>query len=911
MLDDIAVSVLLVAYNQEEYVAQALDCILSQQVDFPFEVLVHDDCSTDGTLAVIEGYRERHPDVIRVFSETENQYGKVAGGYFSGLLAPHARGTYLALCEGDDYWCDPHKLQRQYDYMQAHPTCTECIHAALRLDMATGEEEVAGFGQYARNLTAADVIAEWNMATASRFIRKSALEGYIERWTFERPAGDFPLAVYVASQGYVRYDPRVACVYRFRRPGSWSEQSLSSEGHVRNAHRWIRMLQDIDEATSGAYHVAIMHPTGHYARIVQSEEGEDGLTAFAEEALAFPPYDFEGALRRSLTATALATLSEFATHGASVFSRRASALVNRLAAEPSDQHAGCDERYDAWFRKRRTPSSSPALIAMARELEEREGAPLFSIVVPLYETPISLFEDMVESVRAQAYRLWELMLVNASPGNEPLSHAVERAQAADFRIRVVELEANRGITLNTREGVQQATGDFVCFLDHDDVIEPDLLLEYAHAIVSQTDVDVLYCDEDKLTPDGVFVEPYFKPDFAIDYLRSNNYVCHMLTLRTSLLRSLPAQSRDCDGAQDHDLTLMAVEVARRVHHVPRVLYHWRMNATSSSGNTGNKAYAIQASIRALRAHFEREHLVTRVQRGPCDLTYRVDYEVVGNPLVSVVIPAIACDDASLARCIKTLLNVGDYEHFEVIIVCGENSSCEAERDSASNALRRASCQDDAFNDTRVRMVTCDTASPDFATLLNHGCAQAQGECLVALSPNAEINDPHWMSLLLGMFQRDDLGAAGPRLVSPDGMIVCSGIGIAGGRVHYLSRFLPHNTPGYFSTQQVIRNVSALPPDCLMTPRALFEHVGGFDPSMGSLASVDYCLKTQAIGKLVVFNPFAEVTCRDSSWKHMPQLLSPRTNRDLKRLRKRWPEIFETGDPYLNPNLSGKSPFALK
>ena len=259
------------------------------------------------------------------------------------------------------------------------------------------------------------------------------------------------------------------------------------------------------------------------------------------------------------------------------------------------------EVYQDWIKRN---FASPAIVRAQRRIHN-EGSPSFSIVVPLYETPPQLFQEMYESVIAQSYERWELILVNASPDNKELTLAVRSVAAENTRIRVIELEKNLGISGNTNQGLSVAKGDFVCFLDHDDTIEPDALFEYAEAIRTNPETDLLYSDEDKLDASGRYVNPFFKPDFNLDLLRNVNYICHFLCIRRSLLKLIEPSEADVDGAQDHDLTLKAVERARHVHHVARVLYHWRLLESSTAANPQSKSYASSAAVIAVQRHLHR------------------------------------------------------------------------------------------------------------------------------------------------------------------------------------------------------------------------------------------------------------------------------------------------------------------
>ena len=282
-----------------------------------------------------------------------------------------------------------------------------------------------------------------------------------------------------------------------------------------------------------------------------------------------------------------------------VAKERADALVEQATRELF-VNAGVDPYYKEWFSQQR-PTEHELGLQRRATLPEM---PLFSLIVPLFRTPAGFFSEMLESVLAQSYQRWELVLVNASPEMEGLCRQVEEACARDARVRSVTLERNLGISENTNAGIAVATGDFVGFFDHDDVIEPNLLFEYARAVSERPDTDVLYCDEDKIDEAGELSSPFFKPAFGIDDLRGYNVVCHLLCIRRTLLDQLEPNTAEFDGAQDHNLTLEAAERARYVNHVPRMLYHWRATASSTAGNADSKPYAAEAGMRAVRAHLD-------------------------------------------------------------------------------------------------------------------------------------------------------------------------------------------------------------------------------------------------------------------------------------------------------------------
>lgn len=555
-------------------------------------------------------------------------------------------------------------------------------------------------------------------------------------------------------------------------------------------------------------------------------------------------------------------------------------------------HAGADPYYPEWLARHRIT---------AREMELERGLnlahePLFSIIVPLFKTPEPFFREMLASVLAQTYANWELILVNASPEEGRLCELVDEACARDKRVRRVGLESNQGISLNTNAGIEVARGDFVSFFDHDDVLEPDLLFEYAKAIGHHNDIDLLYCDEDKLGENGEYYAPYFKPDFNLDLLRCNNYVCHMLTIRKSLLDVLEPNTPEFDGAQDHNLTLEAVERARHVWHVPRVLYHWRVSATSTAANADSKPYANAAGIRAVSAHLERMGIRAEVARSRFPFTYAVHYlPPEPHPLVSVIIPT-SDHIEMLRRCLDSIFKRTTYSNFEVLLI--ENNSVEPETFAYYEEVSTA-------HPNRVRVVTWEGGF-NFSKLVNFGVREARGDYLLLLNNDTEVITPEWMDRLVGICAREDVGAAGALLWYPDDTIQHAGIVVTNKDAGHFMQDMPRsNNYGYFNLANCQRDLSAVTGACLMTTREAFEAVGGFEESLEvAFNDVDFCLKLREKGLLVVYTPEVELYHYESVSRGADigeeKLL--RNHRERAYLYSRWVRHYAHSDPYYTPNL---------
>ncbi len=517
-------------------------------------------------------------------------------------------------------------------------------------------------------------------------------------------------------------------------------------------------------------------------------------------------------------------------------------LAGRWAIEstPADR----DVRYEDWFlNHHRMRSNDRVFQSLASKSFPVQ--PVYSLIVPLFRTPLDFLREMVESVQAQTYPHWELLLVNASPDDEALGDAAKAYVAADERIRLIPLEDNYGITENTNAGIKAATGDFLAFLDHDDVIEPDLLYWYTKGINDYPETDLLYCDEDHLQ-DGHYIVPFFKPDWDPDLLCSENYVTHMLTVRKSIVDALPElPDRRFDGSQDHNMTFLVGEQARNVYHARRVLYHWRIHENSTAGKgVGQKSYALEAERLAVQGHLDRcgipatAEMETRIP-GRCEIKYHFeDY-----PLVSIVIPN---KDARtvLATCIDSILERTTWPNYEIVVV--ENNSTDPETFEYYEQLR--------VRDQRIRVVTSETGGVfNFSKVINDGFAAAHANYLLMLNNDTEVLDPHWLEQLMGPCMRNEIGAVGCKLLYADDTYQHVGVAVGRGTgPFHIDMGLPDGTWGYYEQDVLTHRASAVTGACMLTKRNVFEAVGGLDENLSvNFNDIDYCLRVQKEGYAVL------------------------------------------------------------
>lgn len=571
--------------------------------------------------------------------------------------------------------------------------------------------------------------------------------------------------------------------------------------------------------------------------------------------------------------------------------------------------------YERWREKYQTP---------AEELE-RQGRehlpdePLFSIVVPLYQTPPGYLRELVASVQAQTYKNWQLCLADGSesdgsavlPGQSAvgrrtaLTGILEEYAKSDERICFRTLPQNLGISGNTNAAMEMAKGDFLVLADHDDLLAPDALYELADVINREPETDMIYSDEDKISMDGkTFFEPHFKPDFNPDLLCSMNYICHLLAVRRDVAERAGSFQAEYEGAQDYDFILRCSECAKRIAHVPKILYHWRSHTDSTAANPESKRYAFEAGRRAVEAHYKRRGIPAHVEHASFYGMYRTVYEWEEEPLVSVIIPN-KDHAADLKKCLDSIYNTSEYRNFECVIV--ENNSTEPETFEYYRTL-------EAEHDN-LRVVHYEGGF-NFSKISNFGAAAAEGAYFLLLNNDTEMIDGGCIRELLGYCMREDVGAVGAKLLYEDGTIQHAGVILGfGGTAGHAFIGKSRSDTGYFGRILCAQNYSAVTAACMMTKRSVFEAVGGLTEELAvAFNDVDYCLKVREYGKLVVYDPYAELfhyESRSRGYEDSPEKVE-RFNGETKILLDRWREVIEAGDPCYNRNLTlDNSDFSLR
>lgn len=562
------------------------------------------------------------------------------------------------------------------------------------------------------------------------------------------------------------------------------------------------------------------------------------------------------------------------------------------------------------------------------EQAEKEKSALFpdrvkiSILVPLWNNKREFQLEMLDSVMNQTYQNWELCLADGSDEEHAYIGEICREYAARANGRIVyrHLEKNGGIAGNTNACLAMATGEYVGLLDQDDILHPSVLYEYVRAINEQG-ADYLYCDETTFRSGDInrMLTMHFKPDYAPDNLRANNYICHFSVFKRTLLEGDELFRTKYDGSQDHDMILRLTDNAQKIVHIPRLMYYWRCHSGSVASGIEAKPYAIEAAKGAVAEHLRKhgyEHFKIESTRA-FETIFRIRYQITGTPKISIVIPNKDHTE-DLKRCVSSILEKSTYDNYELVIV--ENNSETREIKEYYTQLLGFPYQPGEpqhREDGKITVVTFEGAF-NYSAINNLGARNARGEYLLLLNNDTEVITVNWMEELLMYAQREDVGAVGAKLYYGDKTIQHAGIVIGlgahrtAGHTHYRQH---RQNLGYMGRLCYAQDVSAVTGACLMVKRSLYDEVGGLEEDFAvSLNDVDFCLKLREKGLLNVFTPFAELYHHESVSRGADDSgeRAERYNRESARFREKWRTQLERGDPYYNPNFSlDRSDFSLR
>jgi GT2 family glycosyltransferase len=555
--------------------------------------------------------------------------------------------------------------------------------------------------------------------------------------------------------------------------------------------------------------------------------------------------------------------------------------------------AESSQPYGRWLQRNMIRSSDISRMSeMSQTLPRRV---VISVIMTTFETPERFLREAIESVRSQAYPYWELCIADDASTQAQVRKVLEEYSALDHRIKVVYRNENGHIARASNSALELATGEFVGFLDHDDTLSPDALFEMALAINRFPDVDMLYSDEDKIDETGVYCDPHFKPDWSPDSFLSRMYTCHFSVYRRSLVEELGGLRAEFSGSQDYDLVLRLTERTGKIHHIPRVLYHWRKHSGSASGVSRAKPYSSRAAERAIAEALERrDEPGTVSERADTPGVYIVRYAIREPKRVSVIVPTRDHGE-DVDRCLSSLFAKAGYDDLEVILL--DNGSTE--KSSLATFARWAK------KEPRVNVVRYDVPF-NFSRINNYAVTQSTGHYLLFLNNDTEAKSEGWIAAMVEQAQRPSIGAVGALLLYPDNTVQHAGVVIGlGGVAGHSHKHFSATSNGHANMLKAVNNYSAVTGACLMTRREVFERVGGLDEELTvAFNDIDLCLKIVEAGYRIVNLPHVQLYHFESKSRGHETTDAKQTRflREIDIMLARW-DTKNRPDPCYNPNLT--------
>jgi len=534
----------------------------------------------------------------------------------------------------------------------------------------------------------------------------------------------------------------------------------------------------------------------------------------------------------------------------------------------------------------------PCIVVDGRVEEEvsLQHEPRISIITPVYQTDINNLKKTVKSVCGQVYKKWEWCIVDDGSKDSQLEKYLLGLK--DSRIKLKINKRNKGIAAASNEALKKATGEFVCFLDHDDLLTSDALLRVAKALEEDPQTDLIYSDEDKVNDADLCYNPLYKPDWNYNLFLSLMYTCHLSVYRKSLVDELGGLRSEYDGSQDYDFALRFIEKTQRIKHIPRVLYHWRISKKSTSKNMRNKPIARVNAVRAIDAHLKRIGRRGSVLAGPFPGNYRVRYEMDEFPEITIVIP-MRDQVHYLKNLMYTLSTLTAYPRYKIVVV--NNNSSKKETKSYLEQLKQ---------DPHVKVV--DYKKPFNYSAINNWAVEkhVDSDYVLFLNNDVEVMHPEWLTEMMTYFCQDGVSAVGAKLLYVDHRIQHAGVYIGmGGIAGHGHRNFPDWEPGYFSRPHLAQEISAVTGACMLVRKKDFEKVGGFEEDLPkAFNDVDLCLKLRADNQLIIYTPYAKLFHHESVSRGYDNVKDAGFAKAIKYMDDKW-GCLTYEDPYYNPNLT--------
>lgn len=573
---------------------------------------------------------------------------------------------------------------------------------------------------------------------------------------------------------------------------------------------------------------------------------------------------------------------------------RRNGLISTYRRLKMDQAPGKSvQDYQVWISK----NENWDVEAIQKEIQNFKYQPKISILMPVYNVEQNWLEKCIQSVQNQFYPNWELCMADDCSTDESVRPTLEKYAQSDERIKVVFRSENGHISRATNSALEIATGEFVALLDNDDELAPIAFYEVVKALNENPELDLIYSDEDKIDMQGNRFDPAFKPDWSPDLLLGTNYISHLGVYRRSIMNEIGGFRPGFEGSQDYDLVLRFTEktTAQRIHHIPKVLYYWRILPTSTAADQSTKGYAFEAGLKAVQEALVRRGIKGTAHHAAGNGLYDVEYEVLSTDLVSIIIPTRDGYDDML-RCLNSIVAKTSYPNYEIIV---------ADNGSTDERMEKLYAKFKGQLGERFRVESIDIPF-NYSRINNLAAQKAKGKYLLFLNNDTEVITPGWITKMVSFAQFERIGMVGAKLYYPNQTIqhagVIVGLGGAAGHCHHT---YPKGDFGYFGKLEINVNYLAVTAACCMIRKADFEQLGGFEEKLTvAFNDVDLCLREYEAGHDNVWLHGVELYHYESQtrgYENTPEKKA-RFDQETKFMEDCWGKYI-VNDPFYNPNLS--------
>jgi len=551
--------------------------------------------------------------------------------------------------------------------------------------------------------------------------------------------------------------------------------------------------------------------------------------------------------------------------------------------------------YQEWIR-RYDSYSEEDLQTFRKKTENMSNPPFISVVMPVYNPPIKLLDQAIQSVIHQVYPYWELCIADDASTNPEVAQLLKKYEKEDGRIKITIRNKNGHISAASNSALALVSHDHFALLDHDDALHPLALYLVAYVLQEHPDAVIIYSDEDKITKRGRRLNPYFKSDFNYELLLSHNMISHLGVYQTKIAREVGGFRVGLEGSQDYDLVLRVVEKCKtdQIHHIPRPLYHWRIIKESAASDINIKPYAIKAGMRAIGDHLARRSVKAKVEYLPDPVAYNVSYALPNElPSVSIIIPSESLS-TTLFENINSILDITNYSNFQIHLGL-PLSKKDDYYENYTDFIEKIHVHfyDDAIENT-------------FAKRVNYLASNMTSDFICILDEKLTGFSPDWLSTLIGQAAQDGIGVVGPRLVDQNEKIYSNGVILSPDKPpQHLAKGKARMASSYFGWPKLTRGFSALSEKCLLVKSKIFNSVGGLKPdyTYPLFCGIDFCLKLKDKGYRNILRPSVELYIKENPNCDIDLEISKvwETENGLA-LRDRWQNYFQS-DPAFNPNLT--------